>query len=602
MFPKLLMAAALVPVALMVADAQEKPAGCVQWKSYTDTVWVVQDITENRVVNETSYETKEVTKSRPRWISEELERTVTEEKPVKQTSERIVTRTVRKPVTTKKTRIKTRVEESYENVTEMHDETYTVRKPVVETVMKKEEVRVRKPVTKRILKKEEVTVYCPKETTQTTMVPGTLLVPGVAGSSRPRMRWLERGYYSDPYNGQPVWRRSGLHWVDEPRYGQAAVPVVVPQQQSAMTLVPETIVEEKPVEVTTFVDEYETRQVPVEVERIVEETRTRKVPRTVRIPKRKLIEEEIPYTETTYVDETITERVPYTETVMKKVTRKEPYTRIKETWEDYTETVRVPKTTTKRVPYVAKYRVPYYVQVRVPCDANGRPVARGQQVPGTHRLHPAWKKMMTKVVGATESVKTDETSVFEKTELSPAQFNVPDAVDVPDSAKSVLAGQVRNESSGLGDAPRVKFRNFATGERVETTSMKPIVKAKPDPVVPPAREETEASKQLAKEIDDGFRALGMVAEDERPESESVESDETSAKASDSADPEDRAMDIDPVLAKAAFTPEPLTIDVEVPPSAAQPTAVEPDSDEADAENEDDDTIEQDVDVSRPARS
>lgn len=586
MFQKLMLAAALLPVMLLSADAQEKPPGCVQWKSYTDTVWVEQNITENRLVSETSYETKEVKKARPRWISEELERTVTEEKPVNQTSERIVTRTVRKPVTTKKTRIKTRVEETYEDVTEMRDETYTVRKPVVETVMKKEEVRVRKPVTKRILKKEEVTVYRPQETTQTTMVPGTLLVPGVSGSSRPRMRWLERGYYSDPYNGQPVWRRSGLHWVDENRQGQAAVPVVIPQQQSSMTLVPETIVKEKPVEVTTYVDEYETREVPVEVERMVEETRTRKVPHTIRVPKRTLIEEEIPYTETTYVDETITERIPYTETVMKKVTRKEPYTRIKETWQDYTVTERVPKTTTKRVPYVAKYRVPYYVQVRVPCDANGRPVARGQQVPGTHRLHPAWKKMMTKVAGAAESTLTNETSVFEKRESSPAEFDVPDAVDVPDSASSVL-----------GDAPNLKFRNEkASADRV--VRMKPIMKAKTEPVVP-ERQETEASKRLSKEIDDNFRALGIVSADEEPEAESVQSQETSADA------EDRSMDVDPVPAKADFNPEPLTIDVEVPPSAVQPDASQPEAAEAaevGAETTDDDTIEQDVEVSRPDRS
>lgn len=599
MFPKLILAVALLPSMLLSADAQEKPPGCVQWKSYTDTIWVEQDITENRVINETTYETKEVTKSRPRWVSEELERTVTEEKPVKRTSERIVTRKVTKPVTTRKTRIKTRVEESFDYVTEMREESYTVRKPVTETVFEKKEVRVRKPVTKRIVKKEESTVFRPQETTQTTLVPGTLLVQGYSGSSRPRIRWLSRGYYGDPVSGQTVWRRPGLHWVDEPQYGQAAVPVVVPQQQSSTTLVPETIVEEKPVEVTTYVDEFETREVPVEVERFVTETRTRKVPYTVRVPKRKVIEEEIPYTETTYVDETITERIPYTETIMKKVTRKEPYTKIKESWETYTETERVPKTTTKRVPYVAKYRVPYYVEVRVPCDANGRPVARGQQVPGSHRLHPAWKKMMTKVVGATESVKTDEMSVFVKgNSSSPARFNVPDAVDVPESAASVLTGQTKNESTELGDAPNLNFsgiRDFGKRETVRT--MKPIPKAIVEPVVA-LPTETEASKQLSKEIDENFRALGIVSAEEKPEVESVQSQETSGTSG----AEYRKMDVDPEPAAADFKPEPLTIDVEVPPSAAQPTSTPNDADEVDAENPDDDTIEQDVDVSRPGRS
>ena len=132
MFQKFLLAVAISPALLLYSQAQEMPPGCVQWKTYTDTVWVNQDVTENRAVSETTYEVKEVTKSRPRYVSEERERTITEEKPVKQTSEKTVTRTVRKPVTTTKTRIKTRVETTYEDVTEMRDETYTVRKPVIE--------------------------------------------------------------------------------------------------------------------------------------------------------------------------------------------------------------------------------------------------------------------------------------------------------------------------------------------------------------------------------------------------------------------------------------------------------------------------------------
>ena len=585
---KFVVAAVLICGITSPATAQEMPPGCVEWKTYTDTVWVEQDITENRVIHETSYETKEVTKSRPRWISEELERTVTEEKPVQQTSERVVTRTVRKPVTTTKTRIKTRVQESYEDVTEMRDETYTVRKPVTETVMERKDVLVRKPVTQRIIEKEPVTVYRPQETTQTTMVPGTLLVPGGAtANARPRMRWLQRGYYSDPYSGQPVWRRTGLHWVDESRPTQAAVPVVVPQQQSSVSLVPETVVREKPVDVTRYVDEYETREVPVEVQRMVEETRTRRVPYTVRVPKRKVIEEEIPYTETTYVDETISERVPVTETVMKTVTRREPYTRIRETWEDYTETVRVPKTTTKRVPYVSKYRVPYLVQVRVPCDAAGRPVARGQQVPGTHRLHPAWKSMMTKVAGATETAgTTSETSVYERSSRrSPARFDIPGGVEAPASATSVLAAEPKAEA--LGEAPKVRFPNDRKRAINETSArMKTIRKPKVEPVVT-GPEETEASKALSKRIEERFLKLGITPKTD-PESESVEIAETSATGNDTEASER------PAPATVDFEPEALSIDVEVPPAAG---ATSPD-----AEAQDDDTIEADVDLSRPTRS
>lgn len=552
----------------------QKPEDCVQWKTYTDTMWVEQDVTENRVINETSYETKEVTKSRPRWVSEERERTITEEKPVTTTSERTVTRTVQKPVTTTKTRIKSRVIESFKDVTEMREETYTVRKPVVETIMRDEEVRVRRPVTRQIIKKEEVTVLRPKQSTETAVVPGTLVVP-TQGASRPRPRWLRPGYYSDPFSGQPVWRRRGLHWVEEPQVGQSAIPVAIPQQRTTTTLVPETIVNEKPVEVTSFVDEFETRKVPVEVERMVEETRTRKVPVTVRIPKRRTIEEEIPYTETTYVDETITETVPYTETVLKKVTRKEPYTVMKESWQDYTETVRIPKTVSRRVPYVAKYRVPYLVEVRVPLDAAGRPVARGQQVAGSHRLHPAWKKMMTKVTEPREAVReVVETSVLEKNKADAAKFDVSGATD---------------ESAGkdLPPPPKVKFSG-GYPPKSGVSNLKPIKRTIKVAPAPPQPEESEASKALAKSIEQRFINLGLKPAKEVAE-ESVETLETSRTEADSSP----ALDLENT-AKVDFAPKSLSIEVEVPPIFTAP--------EPAAKKQDDDTIEHDVDLKRPDRS
>ena len=534
MIPKPFAIATLFATSMLAASfAQaQTPDGCVQWKTYTDTVWVDQDVTEDRVINETSYETKEVTKSRPRWVSEEFQRTITEEKPVQQTSQRVVTRTVSKPVTTTKTRIKTRVEETFEDVTEMRDETYTVRKPVVETTYQSQQVRVRKPVTTRTMEKESVTVFRPQETTQTNLIPGTLLVPGGSNANtRPRIRFLQRGYYTDPITGQSVYRRPGLHWVNQ----QQSIPVTVPQQQTSVTLVPETIVNEKPVETTTFVDEFETRKVPIETTRMVEETKTRKVPVTVRIPKRKIIEEKIPYTETTYVDETTTETVPYTETVMKTVTRKEPYTVMKESWQNYTETTRVPTTVTKKVPYVARYRVPYLVEVRVPLDANGNPVARGQQVAGTHRLHPAWRKMITKVEGA-EATPTivKESSVLVKPDANAATF------DVPANQRSVT------EASGsLGSAPNPKFR---TGIAEKTVVMKPI--AKPKAVAPPQPAETAASKELDRRIARTFSQTWPRRRQKcTANSETVQTTETAAGSN-------RRLKVDsPPPAKIDFNPE-----------------------------------------------
>ena len=583
---KTLLALFVAVATISCADAQEKPPGCVRWKTYTDTVWVEQDITENRVINETTYETKEVSKSRPRYISEKLERTITEKKPVRKTSERIVTRKVTKPVTTRKTRTKTRVVESFEDVTEMRDETYTVRKPVTETVMEKKEVLVRKPVTRRGTKKEQVTVFRPQESTQTSLVPGTLLVPGQSTTARPRPRWLQRGYYSDPQTGQRVWRRSGLHWVDQP--SQQAVPVVIPQQSTSVAMVPQTITEEKPFEETTFVDEYETREVPVTVEKVVSETRTRKVPYTVRVPKREVIEEEIPYTETTYVEETITEKVPYTETVMETVTRKEPYTRVKNVWEDYTETIQIPKTTTKRVPYVSRYRVPYLVEVRIPYDVNGQPLSRGQQVSGTHRPHPNWEKMMTKVAGTKERVKTTETkvtesSVFSKNNYPPAKLDAADAVATTESATSVMDSKTETDSAKLKDAPKLKFKS--------ELPMKPINRADARPVVAETIE-TEASRELSRRTEERFRNLGLTISSDTDEPKTV----ATAETIETAETGDRVLEPDPTPAETEFSPEPLVLEIEVPPGAAQPAIAVPA-----AETEDDDTIEQDVNLSRPVR-
>ena len=594
-FKTTLAATVAIGVFASIAQAQSQlPDGCTQWKTYTDTIWLQQEVTENRLVQETSYESKEVTKSRPRWISKQKERIVTTRKPVTQTSEKVVSRTVRKPVTTTKTRIEKRIEESWEDVTEMRDETYVVKKPVVETVYEQQQVRVRKPVTRRKVEREEVTVLRPRETTQTTLVPGTLVLPGTQPySARPRPRWLQRGYYADPVTGQQVWRRTGLHWVNEPRYGQTTVPVVVPQEQTSTTLVPETLVRETPVEETTYIDEYETRKVPVEVERLVTETRTRKVPVTVRVPKRATVEYEVPYSETTYVDETITERIPVEETVMQTVTRREPYTELEATWNDYTETVRVPKTTTKRVPYVSTYRVPYLVEVRVPCDAVGRPIGRGQEVDGTHRLHPNWRSMMTKVDGVTESVSSRRETGSRRSILENATFDIPDARSVRsrDADTSPSIGEsVLDTSESLGDPPQdLDFSNGST--RTETSLLRPIPKAKSTPTESGGPVETEESKRNRREIEERFRRLGLSVDSSDitdPPQEEVPTRETSSPTSSNVDEEP---------ARVNFSGEPISIDVDLPPNAESVAETD-----ADAENSDDDTIERkDVDLSRPGR-
>jgi len=187
--------------------------------------------------------------------------------------------------------------------------------------------------------------------------------------------------------------------------------------------------------------------------------------------------------------------------------------------------------------------------------------------------------MMTKVADSSDRLKsTSETSVFETPVPSAAEFDVPDGIDAPASASSVLAGSVVNERVP-GDAPKdLKFTS---------RSLKPIVRASAEPAVKEP-EETEASKELARKIKEQFSNFGVVSSDDEKEAEAAEMTETSIRTTDS---------VPPPSAEVEFTPVPLLLDVEVPAGAARPNEAG-----TDAENSDDDTIEADVDISGPSRS
>lgn len=587
----------------LAQNLPQLPEGCVSWKTYTKTVYVTQPIKENRTVNETSIETEEIEKYRTVWKTREMERTVTEEKPVTRTRERIERTVVRKPVTTTKYRTKTRVEESYEDVTEMREETYTVRKPVIETTMREEEIVTRRPVTRRRIESRDVTAYVPQTTTQTQLAPATVGVPITA--ARPRPRWLAPGYYTDPVTGQSVYRRRGLHWVNEPAYAPATV--LVPQTTSGTTLVPETFTREVPVEETTYVEQYETRKVPVERERIVEETRTRKVPVTVRVPQRRIIEEEIPYTETTYVDEVIEQTIPVTETVMQTVTKREPYTRMTSEWVPYVETVKVPKTVAKRVQYVSTYRVPYLVQMRVAVDAFDRPVGVAKEVAGSQKLHPNWRSLMTKVEDS-ETVRapsrmTTETgydagsSVLDRSVSAnkrPATFDVPDsAASIMGAVNEEVVGSVNSETLAmrpkqpLGPPPELDFPETNTKTFRDTAKRLQPIQRPAAQQVEEKEPESELARKMRERVNENLRRVGLTVAD-GPEAADSESS-----------PAGTGKTLVPTAAEVKeppqFEPTPITVDVDsVPPPrrSARPSF----------ENEVDDTIERDVDVSRPDRS
>jgi len=198
--PVLFCIAAVVLVSGSQTNAQEE---CEKYHRWDRTVFVTQPITENRLVEETSFETVKETKYLTVRQSEDRERTVIEEKPVTRTSERVQRTVVPKKITETKYRTVRRVENSFEDVTEMREEKYTVRKPVTETTIREEKVTVRKPITETQVKKEQITTLKPKSFRQTAQVPGTLLVPGVTGSRCPAVG-MPITPRADPFGGAPV--------------------------------------------------------------------------------------------------------------------------------------------------------------------------------------------------------------------------------------------------------------------------------------------------------------------------------------------------------------------------------------------------------------
>ncbi len=347
------------------------------------TVYEKKPVTVTRWVDETVMEKKQVTSAVPTWQTEKRQRTKTTFVPTQETAERSEQIVLRKPVVETLLRDKTTTETIYEKETRYRDEEYTVLEPVTETEMRTEQYTVRKPETKRMIEVTSRTTYEPVVTSETqlvpvevpVMIPGTVLDP----NARPRVKWLQSGNYTDSVTGQTVYRRRGLHWVAPAVSVPAAsvAPALMPQEAAAISYVPKTVEERKPIEITRYVEQIETRKVPVQVEKMVPRTRTRRVPYEVQIPKTVSTTEKIPYTRTTYVEEVVTKKVPYERTVLKKVETTEEYEVEVPKWITKTSEVEVPRIVRKKVEYEVMENVPRTVMMRVPLDICGNPLSAG---------------------------------------------------------------------------------------------------------------------------------------------------------------------------------------------------------------------------------
>lgn len=354
------------------------------WVSYQlvpTTVYEKKPMKVTRWVDETTTEKKQVTSYKPIWQTEKRERKQVVYKPIQETLEREEKIILRRPVVETLFRDKTVKETTYETVTKYRDEEYTVREPVTETEMRTESYTVRKPVTEKMIEVTKTTTFKPVVGSETemasTQVPVIQLGSTPDPNARPRVQWLQRGYYTDPSSGQTVYRKPGFHWV-QPNSTTASVGlarVAIPQEVSKLSFVPETTEERKPIEITRYVEEQKTREVPVEVERIVERTETRRVPYEVKVPKTTITTEKIPYKRTTYKEEVITKKVPYTRSTLKKVETIEPYEVEAPRWITKTEEVEVPKTVRRKVEYEVMQDVAKVVMMKVPFDTCGNRLA-----------------------------------------------------------------------------------------------------------------------------------------------------------------------------------------------------------------------------------
>jgi hypothetical protein len=374
-------------VGLVVASPTVLPAQAIDGSSrvVASIEWVPVKLTITRpvvrqdLVSETSYTTRDVTTTRPKWTTETRYRESVRKVPV--VRERIIsqTQTVERPVMETAYEERAVTETVMREVTETQQQRYVVQRPVTRTEYRDETVAVERPVERTVLQAEDVTTYRP--VTQTQTVYSQSLVPvqqpaTVSGGGSPYLQWQNRGWIADPVTGQQVWQRGGMHWVrKEPVVCQTQtsyLPVVVPQQQTSTAYVPEVTRQYKPVTVTETARQYETRRVPYSVQATEEAIEIRDVPVTVRKPEVVTRIEKVPVNRLRYEQQTVTQQIPVRETVYEEVREQVPYEVqvLKEISETSTE--QVPHTVHRWVNRESVESVVREVYIAVPLDENSR--------------------------------------------------------------------------------------------------------------------------------------------------------------------------------------------------------------------------------------
>ncbi len=379
----------LLLLGFLVSCPCEIPAqdDCAGYMLIQKTVYEQTPVTMTQLVNETVYQKQKVTEYKPVWQTEKRERRTTVLKPVHETSERVERYRVRWPVTETKYRERQYEETVYETSTELQEQQVVVEEPVYETQTREERVVVKRPVTEQLIRHDTTTVYRPALVEGTELTTANLQIDQLVPTpgTRARVQRLTPGYYTDPVTGQTVFRRRGLYWVANPPSYQLQstnVPVLAIQPSSELTLVPETVTTQTPVEVTRYVEAVETRKVPIQVEKTVRRIETRKVPVQVKKPKIIVRTERVPYEETRYVEQIIEQKIPVSKITYETVERVEPYEASVCSWMPITREIEVPRVVPKEVEVTMIKHSPRTITMRVPIDAFGNILGPAIPLPG----------------------------------------------------------------------------------------------------------------------------------------------------------------------------------------------------------------------------
>ncbi len=284
---------------------------------------------------ETQYREETITSYKTVWDT--VQQTTRVARQVPETSMVQETYKVLKPVWTTELRDESYDVTRYVPETSEREEKVIVSKPVIEIENREITETVRKPVQQTVMQEKRYTVQRPVTTYSDRTVDKGGYVDSVKveqGKTYNRLTWQSGGSYLDPVTGESRRRLPGLYWTpmtSDPKYSVEKVykPNVVTEQVATTSYKPETVVEQVPVDITTYQNEQITRIEPVKVQRMVQEEVVKKIPVKTYKP--------------------ITERVPKFVPVQvckmeeQEVTREIPRTTYKTVFEEQVQDVKVPR-------------------------------------------------------------------------------------------------------------------------------------------------------------------------------------------------------------------------------------------------------------------